>query len=93
MYSIFQKIFKKGKISDFLKMCKSNNPSIRIYGFWALIKNGEYGKAEKIMQQEKNKNANVMWNSIGCVVAPIPTVKLMKKLIEERKKESKKNFN
>jgi len=86
MYSIFQKIFKKGKTSDFIKMYENENPSIRVYGFWALVKNKEYGKAEKIIELEKSKDANVYWNSAGCLVDSISTVDLMKKLIERMKK-------
>lgn len=37
-YSIFQKIFIKGKDSDFLKMSNDKNPGIRVYGFWAFVK-------------------------------------------------------
>lgn len=86
MYSTFQKILQKGKLSDFKEMSENNNPSIRIYGFWALVKNEKYEIAEKIMQLEKNKSANVYWNSAGCLVEPIPTSDMMKELIERMKK-------
>ena len=86
MYSTFQKILRKGNLSDFKKMCENANPSIRVYGFWALVKNREYGIAEIIMQLEENKNADVYWNSAGCVVEPIRTFDIMKELIERIKK-------
>lgn len=86
MYSTFQKILKKGKLSDFKKMSENTNPSIRMYGVWALVKNKEYEVAEKIIKLEKNKSVNVYWNSVGCEPQEILTTDLIKDLIKRMKK-------
>ncbi|WP_040492605.1 hypothetical protein [Xanthomarina gelatinilytica] len=86
MYSIFQKIYETGKESDFLKMYDSENPSIRVYVFWAFVKNKKYGEAKKIMHLEKNKEAYVYWNSAGCELKQVLTADLMKDLLKRMKK-------
>ena len=85
-YSVFQKIYKKGKVSDFMIMAESNNPSIRLYGFWALVKNRKYKKAKIILRKENQYSDKVYWNSFGCEVEPIEMTVLMNDLIKRMKK-------
>ena len=86
MYSTFQQILTKGKLSDFKIMCQSSNPSIRVYGFLALAKSKEFELAEEIMTIEKNKSDKVYWNVSGCVVDSVSTSDVMKKMMERIKK-------
>ena len=84
-YSIFQKIYKRGNVSDFLHMSKSKNPAIRVYGFWALVKNNKLNIAESVLRTEKNILEKVYWNSLGCVIYPITSDELMSDLIDRFK--------
>ena len=86
IYSTFKRIYKKGKVNDFELMANNWNPAIRVYGFWALLKNKKYKNAETILEKEKYSIAEVYWNSFGCVVEPIKTDKLMTDLIKQMKK-------
>ncbi|MAL58556.1 MAG: hypothetical protein CMC14_00760 [Flavobacteriaceae bacterium] len=86
IYSVFQKILKKGKVSDFITMTESKNPSIRLYGFWALVKNRKYRKAKEIIKKEAEYFDEVYWNSLGCDVSPIPVSDLMRELLKRMKK-------
>jgi len=85
-YSYFQKIYKKGTVSDFEKMTESKNPSIRLYGFWALIKNKKYRKAKSVIERESEYSDEVFWNSMGCDVSPIAVSELMIELMNRMKK-------
>ncbi len=86
IYSTFQKISKKGKESDFIKMTKSVNPAIRVYGFWALLKNNKLKSAETILKEEQKKSESeqVYWNTIGCEVSAMKTTELMTDILERQ---------
>ncbi len=85
-YSTFQKISRKGKKTDFIKMTENKNPAIRVYGFWALLKNDNLGIAIEILEKEKQISENVFWDSFGCEVFPRKTEDLMEELMENHKK-------
>ncbi|MBO0320671.1 hypothetical protein J0X14_00060 [Muricauda sp. CAU 1633] len=84
-YSIFQKIYKRGNVSDFLQMAESKNPALRVYGFWALVKNNKLDSAESVLRTENKISEKVYWNSIGCVIYPITSNELMSDLIKRFK--------
>lgn len=81
-YSIFQKIYKKGKKKDFELMAENNNPAIRVYGLWALVKNKKFEIANIVLDKEKNKSEKVFWNSVGCLLDTVKTDQLMTDLIK-----------
>lgn len=86
IYSLFLKMCKRGNESDFLKMTESENPAIRVYGFWALLKQKKMELAENVIKIEKEKEGKVFWNSFGCEVFPRETWDLMEELMERTKK-------
>jgi hypothetical protein len=67
-------------------MTESKNPSIRLYGFWALVKSRKYRKAKEIIKKESEYFNEVYWNSLGCDISPISVSDLMKELLERMKK-------
>ena len=80
-YSIFQKILKKGKTNDFLQMTESENPGIRIYGFWALLKKGKNELAKKVLESEISKSDKVQWNFSGYLIDELLVSDGMEKLL------------
>lgn len=42
-HKVFLKILKKAKSNDFILMTEGDYPNIRVYGFWALIKQNKKG--------------------------------------------------
>ncbi len=79
---IFIKIYRKGKISDFIKMTENNFPNIRVYGFWALLKNDKINEALIILKNEKEKAKEVEWKPFGCEIFPKPSDKLMSEIFQ-----------
>ena len=82
-HTLFQKIYRKGKTTDFLIMSKSEFPNIRFYGFWALLKNKNGKLAEKINELEKNKSKEIYLNSVGCEVESIESYELMNRFMKK----------
>lgn len=85
-YSTLQKIYRdrKGIESDFIIMTKCENPAIRVYGFWALLKNKHIETANEILKKEVSET--VYWDSFGCEVFPRESEDLMTELLENHKK-------
>jgi len=79
---IFIKIYRKGTESDFLIMTNSEYPNIRVYGFWALIKNNKINDALNVLKEEKGKAKEIEWNSLGCDIYLKQTDELMSEIFE-----------
>lgn len=79
-FSTFLKLYNTGKLSDFIKMTKHSNQSIRFYGFWAVLRKGRFRKAKKIIESEKVFNDSIYWVSIGCEIISKPMVTQMNQL-------------
>ena len=86
VYSDFKDIYKTGVESDFIKMTKSNNSAIRVYGVWSLIRNKKFKTARKMIEIEAQNPSYVFWNSLGCEIDSIQTDKLMADLLKRYKK-------
>lgn len=87
MYTVFQKIMKHGKTSDFILMGESKYPSIRVYGYWALVQKRKYRKAREILLKEKEYSDEVFWDTFGCVVEIVPVYDLMIHLVQPKKRK------
>lgn len=80
---IFIKIYRKGKISDFIRMTENNLPNIRVYGFWALLKNDKINEALKVLKNEKAKAKEVQWNTFGSKIFLKQSDKLMSEIFQK----------
>lgn len=79
---IFIKIYRKGKISDFIKMTENDFPNIRVYGFWALLKNDKINEALIVLRNERARAKEIEWKPFGCKLFLKQSDKLMSEIFE-----------
>ncbi|WOD42914.1 hypothetical protein [Hwangdonia lutea] len=93
IHKVFLKIIRKSKIEDLILMSTSDFPNIRVYAFWALIRNDEKELANNVLKGEKGKEKGKVWfDSFGDLILDYTTTDLMKELVRlegYRKKKTK----
>ena len=74
-YAHFIRLKEIATDTTLLSLLESNNPVLRVYGYWALI-DRNYPKGEALLSIAKNDPARVHYMS-GCIMAPLPVADIV----------------